>query len=187
MRRTAPEQPTHRRAANAQGLGAIRTGLVVSSWGLNFRAASSTSAAGGFRKSSCGKSREANTSCAGGPGGAWLGHLDAVLRDERALMSDNDAQGCVWGIGWLGLMAWLLWPGSGDHLSDSLWWAVKYGVGYSQVHISAKPADCDFLHAPLGIKGCSFKSRVIAYTQLETSWAETMHRNMAMIPRREDQ
>jgi hypothetical protein len=75
---------------------------------------------------------------------------------------DNDS-GRVLGVMWLGLMAWLLWPGNGDHWNDTLWWSVKYRVNYSGVHISPKPADCDFLHAPLGIKGCSFKSRVSAY------------------------
>jgi hypothetical protein len=47
--------------------------------------------------------------------------------------------------------------------TNSLWYSVQYGVGYSDVQTDAKPNDCDFIHAPLGDKGCSYKAHVKVY------------------------
>jgi hypothetical protein len=74
----------------------------------------------------------------------------------------DDDVGCAWLMP-LGVFVWAIWPGSGDHWNDNLWWSVKYGVPYGQVRMNSKPADCNFLQAPLGIKGCSFAPRVTAY------------------------
>jgi hypothetical protein len=62
----------------------------------------------------------------------------------------------------VGVPVWALWPGSGEPWNDKLWWSVKYGVPYDQVHVEPKPADCNFLQAPLGIKGCSYAPKVTA-------------------------
>jgi len=47
--------------------------------------------------------------------------------------------------------------------SNSLWYAAQYGVGFGDVQTDAKPNDCDFIHAPLGDKGCSYKAHVKVY------------------------
>lgn len=47
--------------------------------------------------------------------------------------------------------------------SNSLWYSVQYGVGFDDVRTDAKPNDCDFMHAPLGDKGCSYKAHVKVY------------------------
>jgi hypothetical protein len=44
--------------------------------------------------------------------------------------------------------------------SNSLWYSVQYKVGFDDVQTAAKPDDCDFLRAPLGSKGCSYKAHV---------------------------
>jgi hypothetical protein len=44
--------------------------------------------------------------------------------------------------------------------SNSLWYSVQYQVGFGDVQTDAKPDDCDFLRAPLGSKGCSYKAHV---------------------------
>ena len=44
--------------------------------------------------------------------------------------------------------------------SNSLWYSVQYGVGFGDVQTDAKPDDCDFIRAPLGAKGCSYKAHV---------------------------
>jgi hypothetical protein len=62
----------------------------------------------------------------------------------------------------VGILVWALWPGSGDGWNDRLWYSLKFGVSYDQVHIAAKPKDCDFMHAPLGDKGCYFQAIVAA-------------------------
>ena len=47
--------------------------------------------------------------------------------------------------------------------SNSLWYSYQYGVGFSDVQTDVKPSDCDFLQAPLGLKGCSYKAHVQVY------------------------
>ena len=42
------------------------------------------------------------------------------------------------------------------------WYSLRYGLSPENVHVDAKPTDCDFLTAPLGIKGCSYKTSVRA-------------------------
>jgi hypothetical protein len=50
-------------------------------------------------------------------------------------------------------------------------WAVKgfysnlYSVPFERVELSARPSDCDFLHTPIGSKGCSYKRNVAAATK----------------------
>lgn len=63
----------------------------------------------------------------------------------------------------IAFFAWSLWPGSGDGWIDKLWWSFKYDVAYDDVHVPTKPKDCNFLQAPLGIKGCKFEPIVAAY------------------------
>jgi hypothetical protein len=44
---------------------------------------------------------------------------------------------------------------------ESPWaYALRYGTDASRVQVSAKPADCDFLHAPVGFKGCHYEKSV---------------------------
>jgi len=47
--------------------------------------------------------------------------------------------------------------------TNAVWYGVKYKVGLSEVHTDAKPTDCDFMHAPLGNKDCSYVAHVKAY------------------------
>jgi hypothetical protein len=47
--------------------------------------------------------------------------------------------------------------------TNSLWYSVQYRVGFDDVHTAAKPNDCDFISAPLGAKGCSYKAHVKVY------------------------
>jgi hypothetical protein len=44
--------------------------------------------------------------------------------------------------------------------TNSIWYSVQYGVGFDDVQTDAKPTDCDFISAPLGAKGCSYKAHV---------------------------
>jgi hypothetical protein len=41
---------------------------------------------------------------------------------------------------------------------EPIWLAKVYKVSTDQVHVDAKPKDCDFMHAPLGDKGCHYKA-----------------------------
>jgi hypothetical protein len=74
----------------------------------------------------------------------------------------ND-DGSIVPVFFLAFVIWTLWPGSGDSWNDKLWRSIRYGVSYGQVRVDSKPADCNFLQAPLGIKGCSYEAKVTAY------------------------
>ena len=52
---------------------------------------------------------------------------------------------------------------SGTGWSNSLWYSFQYDVGFSDVQTDTKPSDCDFLQAPLGLKGCTYKAHVKVY------------------------
>lgn len=43
------------------------------------------------------------------------------------------------------------------------WYALRYGLPASEIHVDVRPQDCDFMHAPLGSKGCRYEAVVSAY------------------------
>jgi hypothetical protein len=47
--------------------------------------------------------------------------------------------------------------------TNAVWYGVKFKVSPSEVDTDTKPTDCDFMHAPLGNKDCSYKAYVRAY------------------------
>jgi hypothetical protein len=50
------------------------------------------------------------------------------------------------------------WSGSKlDRFTDRCWYSVRYEADWTNVHIWRRPSDCDFIHAPLGSKQCSYK------------------------------
>jgi hypothetical protein len=68
-------------------------------------------------------------------------------------MDDDDSEGLVGVIIFLGIVAWLAW----SWFSDTKWrYALQYGIDNDQVTIGDRPHDCDFMHAPLGDKGCRY-------------------------------
>jgi len=61
--------------------------------------------------------------------------------------------------GWIGL-AFMVWavPWCWDAAWHSKWrYAFEYGVNTSQIEISKKPHDCEFLTAPVGEKHCDYE------------------------------
>jgi hypothetical protein len=50
------------------------------------------------------------------------------------------------------------WEGSKvDRFTDRLWYSVRYDTAWKNVNVEKRPTDCDFLHAPIGTKQCSYK------------------------------
>jgi hypothetical protein len=49
------------------------------------------------------------------------------------------------------------------------WYSVRYMVLPDHVRMDAEPKDCDFMHAPLGDKGCHYEAAVAAYNA-EGDW-----------------
>jgi hypothetical protein len=46
---------------------------------------------------------------------------------------------------------------------NTVWYAATFGVSTSIVVTDDRPKDCDFIHAPLGDKGCSYKAFATSY------------------------
>jgi hypothetical protein len=54
------------------------------------------------------------------------------------------------------------WPSSfADQVTDKLWYSLKYDCDYKNVTVAKRPSGCDWLHAPIGAKGCHYK-RIVA-------------------------
>jgi hypothetical protein len=84
----------------------------------------------------------------------------ALGRGRRGVAQSDDGCG---GIFLLFLVAGGFLAFSNYGWTNSLWYSVQYGVGFGDVQTDAKPDDCDFIHAPLGAKGCSYKAHVKVY------------------------
>lgn len=75
-------------------------------------------------------------------------------------MASNDDGGCLFLVMAVGVGLFLY---SDSSWSNSLWYSFKYDVGFDDVQTETKPKDCDFMQAPLGLKGCSYKVHVRVY------------------------
>jgi hypothetical protein len=74
-------------------------------------------------------------------------------------MAQSDESGC--GLVFAGVVLFAIFAPS--NWTNSVWCAVQFGVSPTVVHSEDKPKDCDFIHAPLGDKGCSYKANATAY------------------------
>lgn len=53
-----------------------------------------------------------------------------------------------------------------DGLINSVWYGAKYRVSTDRVHTDRQPNDCEFLSAPIGLKGCSYSAYAIAFNDV---------------------
>ena len=63
---------------------------------------------------------------------------------------------------WLLVFIYFLesWSGSAlDRWTDKEWYSFSTEATDANITIEKRPTDCDFLHAPLGDKGCEYKKR----------------------------
>jgi hypothetical protein len=60
----------------------------------------------------------------------------------------------------LALIAYVILPAS---WTDPFLYSTEYSINSDRVHRNNRPTDCDFMHAPLGGKGCHYKKTVTAY------------------------
>ncbi|MFI5111419.1 MAG: hypothetical protein ACHP9S_01230 [Terriglobales bacterium] len=78
------------------------------------------------------------------------------LRGINAHLKSRDVSGLIWAVVVVFLIA--SWDGSwADRWTDKLWYSFKYDANFKNVTVGSGPADCDFLRAPVGGKGCSYK------------------------------
>lgn len=77
---------------------------------------------------------------------------------KRTVAQSDDSFGCLVFLVIGGAV--LVFSSSSYSWSNAVWYSVEYGVSFNDVQTDAKPSDCDFLHAPLGDKGCTYKAHV---------------------------
>ena len=77
----------------------------------------------------------------------------------RFAVAQSDDSGCAFVFA-AAIAAYFLIPTS---WTNAVWYGVQYQVNFGDVLTEDKPKDCDFMHAPLGDKGCSYKAHVKAY------------------------
>jgi hypothetical protein len=90
--------------------------------------------------------------------------LVAIRRDLPHLKFD------FWGAVWffLAIMFFVNWEGSKlDRWTNRVWYSLYYNARWGDVDINKRPLDCDFLHAPIGNKGCSYKKSKLLFTDSE--------------------
>lgn len=80
-------------------------------------------------------------------------------RGRHGVAQSDDAAGCM-GTLFLAGLGTLFVSFFYPRFSNSLWYSYQYGIRSADVQTDAKPDDCDFLRAPLGLKGCSYKAHV---------------------------
>ena len=87
---------------------------------------------------------------------------------EQAIRNQNQ----YWG-SWIfwGVIFWFVIP----PLFSDMWhskarYSVQYDVTYDQVTIDKEPHDCNFLHAPIGGKGCHYEIGVTAAIVKSNQW-----------------
>jgi hypothetical protein len=77
-------------------------------------------------------------------------------RPKRAPLDWEAIGTWFWGLVFIAVGVYVFWLGP-----DVLWYAVEYKVSPDKVYIAPKPTDCDFLHAPMGLKDCHYE-RIVA-------------------------
>jgi hypothetical protein len=74
-------------------------------------------------------------------------------------LGDNDKGNWIGFLVIAAIAAYVYWAGG----VKTVWYAMVYKVSIANVHVDPQPGDCDFMHAPLGEKGCHYESLVSAY------------------------
>jgi hypothetical protein len=76
-------------------------------------------------------------------------------------MDDDLGTAFVWLAILCGIGVWSSWDS--DNIIGRVRHQIAYGVPYAEVHMQARPKDCDFLGAPVGMKDCRYEPLVTAY------------------------
>lgn len=98
-----------------------------------------------------------------------LEDIHNTLREIQDAIPRVNSQSVIWFVVVLFLVWGLLGPALGrfNRWTHKVWYSMRYGADLKNITILKKPSDCDFLHAPLGEKGCSFKKHVEPFGEKE--------------------
>lgn len=86
--------------------------------------------------------------------------------EQLKTKNDTSKGGAFWGtilLFWVfGIPALCIWCLLPDGITEPIKYMLLYQVEIDHVHVSKKPSDCEWEHAPLGDKGCHYMKRVNA-------------------------
>lgn len=91
-----------------------------------------------------------------------VSNLKAVPSTLEQILSTLKSRSDVFGLFWLCIFVFLLesWSGSSlDRWTDEAWYSIRYSAELRNITVEKRPSDCDFLHSPLGGKGCKYEKK----------------------------
>ena len=94
----------------------------------------------------------------GGPN-AQLGDIKSILKEKGSYE-------------WVLILFFIFliesWPGSKlDRFSDRIWYSMNYNTDWQNVDLQRRPSDCDFSHAPMGSKRCSYSKEKTVFDEVQ--------------------
>jgi hypothetical protein len=94
-----------------------------------------------------------------------LEHVRSTLKQIQSTLS-SVPRSDVWGLFWFIVVIFLLesWTGSSlDRWTDKAWYSIRYDAQFTNITVEQRPLDCDFIHTPLGGKGCEYNKRTSVF------------------------
>jgi len=93
-----------------------------------------------------------------------MGDLDDVEGELRNLTAEVTAiKDKIGGSWWWAVLVWgfiIFSPSITFTKLNKAWYSAVRDVSYDKVEVAKKPTGCDWGHAPIGDKGCSYKKAV---------------------------
>ena len=93
----------------------------------------------------------------------YASHQESILNELEAIHSTLRARPNIAGIIGAVVVVLILSSFWFDKLTYRAWYSFAYGCAYKKVTVVKRPADCDFLYAPIGDKDCHYKKVIMAY------------------------
>src|ERR1700730_16709247 len=100
-----------------------------------------------------------------------LDDIDGTLQEILSAIKNKESGGN--GLSeaiWILVIVLLLsdWPGSTlDRFTDRVRYSVANDTDWKNVNVTKRPTNCDFFHAPMGSKSCSYKKRTEVFGDKE--------------------
>ncbi len=92
-----------------------------------------------------------------------LGEVRSVLEEILSVLKSRTSLG-EWILVFIVLLSLDGWPGSRlDRWTDKAWYSIRYDTNLKNITVEKRPSDCDFLHAPIGSKGCKYAKKTTVF------------------------
>jgi len=96
--------------------------------------------------------------------------IHSALQEILSTLQNTRDGGGPWEWIWIVVVVFLMsaWSGSRlDRFTDRVWYSLANDTDWKNVTIMRRPSDCDFLHAPIGTKRCSYKKTTVTFGEKE--------------------